>query len=356
MSLLFQPLQLRDVTFKNRVFISPMCLYSATDGVPNDWHFVHLGSRAVGGAALIIAEATAVSPEGRISHGDLGLWNDEQQRAFAKIVGFLHANGAKAGVQLAHAGRKASSAIPWEPGPNRSLKTNAWLTYAPSAIPFDAGWDTPKAMDMQDLAKTRADFEQATRRAHEAGFDVIELHAAHGYLLHEFLSPLSNTRTDDYGGSLENRMRFPLEIAERARALWPKEKPLFVRISATDWTDGGWDLAQSVVFAKELKKRGVDLIDVSTGGNVPHAKIPSAPGYQVPFASDIRKQAQIATGAVGLITTAAQAEQILQSQQADAVFIARQALRDPYFALHAAQELGETLDWPQPYQRAAPTK
>ena len=356
LSHLYQPFKLRDLTLKNRLVVSPMCQYSAKDGVPNDWHFVHLGSRAVGGAALVIVEATGVSPEARISHGDTGLWNDEQTTAFARITAFIKSQNAASGIQLAHAGRKASSALPWEQGANRSLKTNAWQTYAPSALPFDKDWHVPKEMNEQDLAKTLKDFVDATQCAQVAGFDVVELHAAHGYLLHEFLSPLSNHRTDNYGGSLENRMRFPLEVTKAVRAAWPKEKPLFVRISATDWTDGGWDLEQSLTFTAELKKLGVDLIDVSTGGNVPSAKIPSNPGYQVPFAEAIRKKSQIAVGAVGLITEARQAEEILASQQADLIIMARELLRDPYFPLHAAHELGENVTWPIQYQRAAPHK
>lgn len=354
MSLLFQPLKIRGITFKNRLFVSPMCQYSAHHGVANDWHFVHLGSRATGGAALIIVEATGVSPEGRISHGDLGLWNDEQETAFARINKFIKTQNAVTGIQLAHAGRKASCGTPWEVGANRSLKIGAWQTLAPSAIAFDEGWHTPKEMTKQDLEMVAQQFEHAAQRALNAGFEVLEIHAAHGYLLHEFVSPLSNKRTDEYGGSIENRMRFPLEIAKRVRKIWPDSQPLFVRISATDWTEGGWDLEQSVVFAKELKTIGVDFIDCSTGGNVPQAKIPSTPGYQVPFSEQIRKMASIATGAVGLITTAKQAEEILQNQQADAIIMARELLRDPYFPLHAARELGDHVTWPQQYERAAP--
>lgn len=356
MSALFSQFKLRDITFKNRLFVSPMCQYSAEDGVPNDWHLVHLGSRAVGGAALVIVEATGVSPEGRISHGDLGLYNETQKKAFQRITKFIKENGSVPGIQLAHAGRKASTQTPWAGGKPLQPQEGAWQTFAPSALPFDKDWHTPKAMTAEEIEKVTQDFEQATKRAVEAGFEVIELHGAHGYLLHEFVSPLSNHRTDSYGGSLENRMRFPLEVAKRVRAILPANFPLFVRISATDWADGGWDLEQSIVYARELKKLGVDLIDCSTGGNVAAAKIPIGPSYQVPFAEGVRKGADIPTGAVGLITEAKQAEEILTSGKADVIIMARELLRDPYFPLHAAHELGETVKWPKQYDRAAPRK
>ncbi len=356
MSALFSQLKIRDVMFKNRLFVSPMCQYSAIEGLPNDWHFVHLGSRAVGGSALVVAEATAVSAEGRISFGDLGLYNEAQKKAFERITHFIKNQGGVAGIQLAHAGRKASAHTPWTGGKSLAPHEGAWQTLAPSALPFDKDWHVPKAMTAQDLELVASQFEQATVRAVDAGFEVIELHAAHGYLLHEFLSPISNVRTDSYGGSLENRMRFPLEVTERVRKVLPLNLPLFVRISATDWTGGGWDLEQSVVFARELKKRGVDLIDCSSGGNVPAAKIPLGPGYQVSFAEGIRRGADILTGAVGMIVEADQAEDILKTGKADVVFMAREFLRDPYFPLHAAQDLGENIVWPKQYDRAAPRK
>jgi 2,4-dienoyl-CoA reductase-like NADH-dependent reductase (Old Yellow Enzyme family) len=356
MSALFSELKIREITFKNRLFVSPMCQYSAQDGMPNDWHLVHLGSRAVGGAALVIAEAAGVSAEGRISDGDLGLYNETQLKAFKRITQFIKDQGSVAGIQLAHAGRKASKHTPWVGGESLAREEGGWQTLAPSALPFDRDWQIPKEMTLQDLALVASQFEQATTRAIAAGFDVIEVHAAHGYLLHEFLSPLSNKRTDCYGGSLENRMRFPLEVTSRVRKVLPQNFPLFVRISATDWTDGGWDLEQSIVFARELKKIGVDLIDCSTGGNVPAAKIPVGPGYQVSFAEGIRKGADILTGAVGMITNAKQAEDILNARKADVILMAREFLRDPYFPLHAAHELGEEITWPRQYDRAAPRK
>lgn len=329
-----------------------MCQYSAREGVPNDWHLVHLGSRAVGGAALVIVEATGVSPEGRISPGDVGLWNDEQLAAFARITKFIREQGAVPGVQLAHAGRKASAHVPWEGGKALSRDEGAWQTLGPSAVPFAEGWPAPRAMTEDDLAQVAAQFVASTERAVRAGFEVVELHFAHGYLLHEFLSPLSNTRTDQYGGSLENRMRFPLEVARRVRAAWPARLPLFVRISATDWVDGGWSASDSVALARELKAIGVDLVDCSTGGNVAHAKIPVGPGYQVQFAEVVRREAGVPTGAVGMITDAHQADEILRAGRADAIIMAREFLRDPYFPLHAAEVLGEKVVWPKQYDRA----
>jgi 2,4-dienoyl-CoA reductase-like NADH-dependent reductase (Old Yellow Enzyme family) len=349
---LFEPLRLRGITFRNRIFVSPMCMYSAEDGVPNDWHFVHLGSRAVGGAALVIAEATGVSAEGRISPGDTGLWNGEQVDAFRRIARFVSARGAVPGIQLAHAGRKASTHVPWKGGRALAAAEGAWTTLAPSAVPFDDGYSSPKEMTPADMDRVTAEFAAAARRAVDAGFGVVEVHAAHGYLLHEFLSPLSNRRTDAFGGPLENRMRFPLRVAGAVREAFPAERPVFVRISATDWADGGWDLAQSTVFARGLKEIGVDLVDCSSGGLVPYAKVALGPGYQVPFADAIRRDAGIATAAVGMITEAAQAEEILAAGKADAILMARAFLRDPYWPLHAAKELGADVEWPVPYGRA----
>ena len=349
---LFEPLRLRGVTFRSRIFVSPMCMYSAEDGVPNDWHLVHLGSRAVGGAALVIAEATGVSPEGRISPGDTGLWNGAQVDAFRRITAFVSAHGSVPGLQLAHAGRKASTHVPWKGGRALSAAEGAWTTLAPSAVPFDDGYSTPREMTLSDMDRVTAEFAAAARRAVEAGFEVVEVHAAHGYLLHEFLSPLSNRRTDSFGGPLENRMRFPLRVAGAAREAFPADRPVFVRISATDWADGGWDLAQSTVFAHRLRELGVDLVDCSSGGLVPYAKVAVGPGYQVPFAEAIRRDAGIPTAAVGMITEPAQAEEILATGKADAILMARAFLRDPYWPLHAAKALGVDLEWPAQYRRA----
>lgn len=349
---LFDPLKIRGVEFRNRIFVSPMCEYSSTDGLPNDWHLVHLGSRAVGGAGLVFTEATAVSPEGRISPSDTGIWSSAHAGAFARIAAFVRAHGAVPGMQLAHAGRKASTAVPWKGGGSLAPDEGAWQTVAPSAVPFDAGWHTPHALTAAELEDVLNQWIAGARLALDAGFDVIELHMAHGYLLHQFLSPLSNRRDDEYGGSLENRMRFPLEVAAAVRDVWPERLPLFVRISATDWTDGGWDIDQSVQLAARLRDIGVDLIDCSSGGNVPHAKIPVGPGYQVPFAERIRRDAKIATGAVGMITEAQQANEILASGKADAVIMARELLRDPYWPLHAAKALGVEVPWPNQYLRA----
>lgn len=354
MSSLFTPLRLRGVTFRNRIFVSPMCMYSAEDGVPNDWHLVHLGSRAVGGAALVIAEATGVSAEGRISPGDTGLWNDTQVQAFGRITDFVAARGAVPGIQLAHAGRKASTKVPWKGGGALSAGEGAWTTLAPSPVPFDAGDPAPREMSAADMDRVTDEFASAARRAVEAGFGVVEVHAAHGYLLHEFLSPLSNRRTDEYGGTLENRMRFPLRVARAVRQAFPADRPVFVRISATDWAEGGWDLPQSIELSKLLKKDGVDLVDCSSGGLVPNAKVAVGPGYQVPFAEAIRREAGVPTAAVGMITTPRQAEEILRTGKADAIVMARAFLRDPYWPLHAAQELGADVEWPVPYGRAKP--
>jgi 2,4-dienoyl-CoA reductase-like NADH-dependent reductase (Old Yellow Enzyme family) len=352
-SALFSPLTVRGVTFRNRVWVSPMCQYSSEDGLPTPWHLVHLGSRAVGGAGLVLVEATAVAPEGRISPSDSGLWSEKQAQAFRPIAEFIKAQGAVAGIQIAHAGRKASTATPWDGGKAVPHESGGWTPLAPSALRFNDDYPMPREMTAADIAACVGHWVRAARLAAGAGFETLELHFAHGYLAQEFLSPLCNRRTDDYGGSLENRMRFPLEIAAAVREVWTERLPLFARISATDWADGGWDLPDSIVLAKRLKALGVDLIDCSSGGAVPQARIPVGPGYQVPFAQAIREQAGVATGAVGLITEPAQAEKIVASGQADAVLLARQMLRDPYWPLHAAKALGVTAPWPKQYGRAA---
>jgi 2,4-dienoyl-CoA reductase-like NADH-dependent reductase (Old Yellow Enzyme family) len=354
MALLFEALRLRDIELKNRIAVSPMCQYSSTDGLATDWHLVHLGSRAVGGAGLVITEATAVSPEGRISPQDLGIWNDAQLPKLQQITAFLEAQGAVPGIQLAHAGRKASTAAPWKGGGAVPEKEGGWIPVAPSARSFSERYPHPAALDEEGLQKVRDDFRSATLRALAAGFKVVEIHAAHGYLLHQFLSPLSNARSDAYGGSFENRIRLLLEVTEIVRAAWPKEYPLLLRLSATDWTEGGWTIEDSVLLAQQLRVAGVDLIDCTTGGNTPKAQIPVGPLYQVPFAARIRKEGKIATGAVGMINTAAEAESVLQQGEADLVLLARQLLRDPYFPLHAAADLGEDLPWPVQYERAKP--
>lgn len=352
---LFDPLSIGAVTFPNRVFVSPMCEYSAVDGFVNDWHFVHLGSRAVGGAGLVLTEATAVTPEGRISPQDLGIWSDDHVAPLARIVRFIHEQGSVAGIQLAHAGRKASTFRPWSGDGVVPVAQGGWTSVvAPSASPFAGNYPMPDALTVDGIRATVAAFADATRRAREAGFRVVEIHAAHGYLLHEFLSPLSNQRSDDYGGSFANRTRLLLEVVAAVRGQWPADLPLFARISATDWTDGGWDLPQSIALARLMKSAGVDLVDCSSGGNVAGARIPLGPGYQTPFADEIRRHADIRTGAVGLITTAVQAEHIVFTGQADAVFIARELLRDPYFPLRAARELGQEMAWPAQYLRAGP--
>ncbi len=355
MSLLFSPLTIKEVTFRNRIVVSPMCQYSSIDGFANEWHLVHLGSRAVGGAALIIQEATAISPEGRITPGDMGIYLDEHIRKLQDITAFIKAQGGVAGIQLAHAGRKASHQVPWQGGRQIPLAApEGWQTVAPQAIPFTASEEPPLELSLAGIEKVIHDFKLAAGRALEAGFQVLEIHAAHGYLLHAFLSPHSNQRTDMYGGSFENRSRLLLEIIAAVKAVWPAMFPLFVRISASDWAPGGWEAADSVQLAGVLKEQGVDLIDCSSGGLLPGVKIPVGAGYQVPFAEKIKKEAGILTGAVGLITNAQQAERILQNGQADMVFLAREALRDPYFPLHAAQQLGDEVVWPVQYERAKP--
>jgi len=352
--LLFSPLTLRGLQFRNRVFVSPMCQYSATDGVPSDWHLVHLGARAIGGAALVVAEATAVSPSGRISPGDLGLWSDEQARAFQRIAAFIGAQGAVPGIQLAHAGRKASTAAPWHGGQPLGRGDGGWETVAPSPIGFAAGYPTPHELSGAEVRELVTQFAEAARRAAAAGFQVVEIHSAHGYLLHEFLSPLSNQRRDEFGGSLENRVRFPLEVARAVREAFPASLPVFVRISATDWVAGGWDLTQSIQLARRLKDAGVDLIDCSSGGLVADAVVPVAAGYQVPFAAAIRREALIPTAAVGLIADPLQAEQVLVRGDADAVFLGRAFLREAQWPLHAAQALDVDVPWPVQYLRAKP--
>ncbi|HLQ27356.1 MAG TPA: NADH:flavin oxidoreductase/NADH oxidase [Acidiferrobacterales bacterium] len=354
MKKLFSPFKLRGVEFKNRIFVSPMCEYSSIDGLANHWHLVHLGSRAVGGAALVMTEAAGVSPEGRISPDDLGIWSDAHGEVLRPIVKFIKSQNAVPGMQLAHAGRKASTDVPWRGGKPLTLNARGWQPIAPSALPFAPGYPTPREMTAADLDKVEMEFAEATRRALAAGFKVIEIHMAHGYLLHNFLSPLSNQRHDDFGGSLENRVRFPLRIARAVREVWPEDLPVAVRISASDWVEGGWDLTQSIQFSRWLKELGIDLIDCSSGGTVIDAKIPAGPGFQTPFATAIRQQVGIATGAVGFITDPFQAEQIVATGLADAVFLARQLLRDPYWPLHAAQALGVDVAWPAQYERAKP--
>ncbi|MBB1193768.1 oxidoreductase [Flavobacterium sp. SOK18b] len=351
-SKLFSPITIKSITLKNRIAISPMCQYSAQDGFANDWHLVHLGSRAIGGAGLIIQEATSVSPEGRISPEDLGLWNDEQIVKMNEINTFIVSQNSVPGIQLAHAGRKASSASPWNGGRKLDDSQGGWDTVAPSPVAYHHTENSPLELHEAGIQKVISDFKSATKRAVQAGFQVMEIHAAHGYLLHQFLSPLSNFRTDNYGGSFENRIRLTLEVVEAVQSEWPDYLPFFVRISATDWAEGGWNLEESVQLSKILKGKGVDLIDVSTGGLVSHQQIPLGPNYQVPFAESIKNETGIQTGAVGLITEAAQAEEIIASGKADLVFIARESLRDPNLGLTFAQELDADMEWPKQYARA----
>lgn len=352
MSKLLSPLRIKDIVFKNRIAISPMCQYSAVDGFANDWHLVHLGSRAVGGAALIIQEATAVSPEGRITPGDLGLYREEHVEKLESIATFIHQQGAMAGIQLAHAGRKASCAKPWDGGKQLNENAGGWSTVSASAIAFYPEDDVPQALDADGIKKVITDFQTAALRALQAGYKLIEIHAAHGYLIHQFLSPLSNHRTDNYGGSFENRTRLLLEVVKAVKTVWPQNLPLFVRISATDWAEGGWNIDEAIQLSAILKTNGVDLIDCSSGGLVSYAKIPFGPGYQVAFAECIKKETGILTGAVGMITGARQAEDILEKGEADLILIARESLREPYFALQAAQVLGDDIEWPLQYIRA----
>jgi len=356
MAHLFEALRIRDVQFRNRIFVSPMCEYSSQDGFANDWHFVHLGSRAVGGAALVMTEASAVTPEGRISPADLGIWKDDHAEFLARIFRFIEQQGAVPGMQLAHAGWKASTAEPWKGGGTVSPDEGGWRPiFSASAVPFTEGYQVPVALDESGIARIARAFGDAARRALAAGARVLEIHSAHGYLLHSFLSPISNRRNDGYGGSFENRIRFLLETVTRVREAWPERYPLFVRISASDWEEHGWTIDESVAVARRLKGLAVDLIDCSSGGVLAKAAIPVGAGYQVPFAERIRRDADIMTGAVGMITTAQQADTIVRGGQADAVFLARELLRDPYFPLRAASELHQDITWPNQYLRAKRT-
>lgn len=353
MTKLFSPLKIKNTTFKNRMVVSPMCMYSSVDGFANDFHLVHLGSRAVGGFGLIIQEATAVSPEGRITYGDMGIWKDEHIQKLKQIVDFIHSQNSLIGIQLAHAGRKASHQLPQEGSRKIDPQMeNGWQTVSASALPFREEEAAPIAMDSEAIQKLKDDYVSATRRAATAGFDVVEIHAAHGYLFHQFYSPLANERKDEYGGSFENRIRLLLEVTQAVRKEWGEEKPLFVRISATDWTSGGWTIEDSVKLASRLKELGVDLIDTSSGGNVPKATIPSAPAYQADFAAEIKRNIGILTGAVGQITTAELSEEILIEEKADLIFYARESLRQPYLPLNLANALKEDIEWPIQYKRA----
>jgi 2,4-dienoyl-CoA reductase-like NADH-dependent reductase (Old Yellow Enzyme family) len=351
---LFTPLPLRSLTLANRIVVSPMCQYSSVDGFANDWHYIHLGSRAVGGPALVFTEASAVTPEGRISPQDLGIYDDAHVAGLARIVRFIHDQKCLAGMQLAHAGRKGSTTPPWQGSTRVDADAGGWQPIGPTETPFSPAYPVPRAMTVEDIRAAVGAFCAAARRALAAGFDVVEIHAAHGYLIHEFLSPLVNTRTDEYGGSFDNRVRLCLEIVEAVRGVWPDRLPLFVRISSTDWKEGGWDVDQAVELARRMLARGVDLVDCSSGGAVPDVAIPLGPGYQVSFAERIRRDAGIATGAVGLITQPQQADTIVRGGHADCVLLARELLRDPYWPLRAARELGHTVPWPVQYLRAAP--
>lgn len=349
---LFSPLKIRSITLKNRIVTSPMCQYSSEDGFANDWHLVHLGTRAIGGSSLVFLEATAISPEGRISPADLGIWKDGHIPFLKRITDFIEKHDSVPGIQLAHAGRKASEHEPWNGRGPVADNEGGWPVLGPSAIPYSAKSKVPSELNEIGILKVIDDFKAATRRSLEAGFKVVEIHAAHGYLINEFLSPISNLRTDRYGGSFENRIRLLLEVVKAVREIWPLDLPLFVRISATEWADGGWTIDDSVKLVDILKEMDVDVIDCSTGGNVAGVTIPLIPGYQTPFSEEIRKRTGILTGAVGLITEAKQAEEILTQEKADLIILARQLLRDPYFPLHAAKELGVDLKWPNQYDRA----
>lgn len=351
---LFSPLQLRSVTFANRIGVSPMCQYSSQDGFASDWHMVHLGSRAQGGAGLVVLEASAVTSEGRITPGDLGIYKDEHVEGLARIARFIHGQGARVGIQLAHAGRKASMDVPWAGERLLGPDEGGWIPLGPSALAFAENYAVPQALDLAGIEAVVEAFAAAARRARKAGFDLVEIHGAHGYLLNEFLSPLANKRTDEYGGSFENRTRLILRVVDAVRSAWPEHLPLFVRISATDWVEGGWTIDESVELARLLRAHGVDLVDASSGGLSPLAKIPVGPGYQAPFAARIREEAGIATAAVGMITEPAQAQALIAEGKADLVFLARAMLRDPYWAVHAAAELGVDASWPVQYLRAAP--
>ena len=353
---LFSPLKLRELTLKNRIVVSPMCQYSAEDGFPNDWHFVHLGSRAVGGAGLIFTEAAAISPEGRISPADLGIWKDEHIAPLKRITDFIHENGSVAGIQLAHAGYKASSQAPWNGRDYITPEKGGWEVLAPSEVTLADNESVSSTLSLEGIIKVKEDSKNAVKRALEAGFKVIEIHAAHGYLIHEFMSPLINKRTDEYGGSFENRIRLLVEITEDTRAIIPENLPLFVRISATDWLENGWTIDDSITLSNILKDKGVDLIDCSSGGLTPPEKIPVGFGYQVPFATSIREKTGIKTGAVGMIVSPQQAEEIIKTEKADLVFLAREMLRDPYFPMRAAYELGYDTPWAKQYERAKRVK
>jgi 2,4-dienoyl-CoA reductase-like NADH-dependent reductase (Old Yellow Enzyme family) len=353
-SSLFAPLKIRDITFRNRIAVSPMCEYSSDDGFANDWHLVHLGSRAVGGAGLVIAEATAVEARGRITPGDLGIWKDEHIERLARIAAFVKQQGAAPGIQIAHAGRKGSCHVPWDGGDPILEHAGGWQTVAPSPVPFRKTDPVPSELDTNDIHAIVGAFAMAAGRALAAGFEIVEIHSAHGYLLHEFLSPLSNLRTDEYGGPFENRIRLLLEVTDAVRAVWPERLPLFVRISATDWKEGGWTIDDSVMLATRLRSKGVDLIDCSSGGLAVDAKVPAVPAYQTPFAERIRREADILTGAVGLITEPLQADGIIRSGQADMILLAREFLRDPYWPLHASRVLGVATEPPVQYSRAFP--
>ena len=354
-SVLFSPITLRGLTLANRIVVSPMCQYNSDNGSANDWHLMHLGAFSLGAAGLVMTEMTDVNPQGRISPRCAGMWSDDNEKALKRVHDFCRQYGvAKLGVQLAHAGRKGPTTIPAQGGKPILESPDAWTPEAPSAIPYDTGWPVPHAMTKDDIKRCLGEFAAAAKRVDRIGYDVIELHGAHGYLAHQFLSPLSNRRTDEYGGSTENRMRFAIEMFEAVRAVWPEHKPLGMRVSATDWVDGGWTLDESVELARLLEREGVDLIDCSSGGLVPYATIPVGPGYQVPFADRIRHEADIATGAVGMIVAPQQADQIVRNGQADIVLLAREMLRDPYWPVHAAAELSLPAEWPLQYLRAAP--
>ena len=351
MTKIHEPITIKSVTIKNRIGMSPMCQYSSVNGFANDWHFVHYGTRAVGGAGLIMVEATAVTPEGRITGADLGLWSDTQIIGLQKITNFVHQHGAIAGIQIGHAGRKASHDVPSAGGKQLSVHEGGWHTVAPSAIPFEESEISPDELSKEEIDVITAQFKATALRAKQAGFKVLEIHAAHGYLVHQFYSPLSNHRTDEYGGSYENRIRLLLEITAAVQTVWPEEYPLFVRLSATDWSDGGWELKDTVELSRILHEMGVDLIDCSSGGNNPLAKIPLAPGYQVEFSGAI-KRTGILTASVGLITSPGQISEILKDEKADMIFLGRELLRNPYFPLHAALETGDEVPWPKQYTRA----
>jgi 2,4-dienoyl-CoA reductase-like NADH-dependent reductase (Old Yellow Enzyme family) len=352
MNKLFSPLKIRGIELKNRIAVSPMCQYSSYNGMPTDWHLVHSGSRAVGGAALIIQEATAVSPEGRISPDDAGIWNDMQMEAYKRINAFIILRNCIPGIQLAHAGRKGSTYSPWKGNGEVGKEDGGWQTISPSPIQFTDNFPSPKEMDKEDIKKVIDDFCQAANRSIKAGFKLIELHMAHGYLVHEFLSPLSNLRNDEYGGSFESRCQFAIEIAKGVRGTIPEDFPLFARISASDWIEGGWDIEDSVQLSKKLKEVGVDLIDCSSGGNAPKAPIPAGPGYQIPFSEKIKQEAGILTGGIGFITSPEQADQIIRTGQADIVLLAREILRNPYWPMQAAKALKTEIEWPKQYERA----